>query len=92
MRELWNRMTSSPETARKFVAALIGALTTAVAVGVLPNEYNAYVAIAISFATALGVYAVPNEGLAEDEDTEDISELIEAYRENLLNKEQTDNE
>lgn len=61
MKEFWNRMTSNPESARKFIAAIIGALTTALAVGVLPQEYAGWLTIAIAFLTALGVYAVPNE-------------------------------
>lgn len=67
MREFFNRMKVNPQSARKFIAALLGALATAVTVGVIQDPYAAYVAVAIAFATSLGVYAVPNERINEDE-------------------------
>lgn len=47
-------------TYRKFIAAVVGAVTSALSLGVLPESYNKYVSVAIVFLTALGVYAVPN--------------------------------
>lgn len=45
---------------RKVIAAIIGAVTTAIALGVAPEEWANYLAIAVTFLTALGVYAVRN--------------------------------
>jgi hypothetical protein len=44
----------------KLIAALVGAVTTAIAVGVAPAETGNYLAVVVSFLTALGVYVVPN--------------------------------
>lgn len=43
---------------RKLIAALFGAASEAVALGVLDAKI---LAIVVAFATALGVYAVPND-------------------------------
>lgn len=67
MKEFWNRMIRNPESARKFIAAIIGALTTALTVGLYPQEYAGWLTVAIAFFTALGVYVVPNERKDEDE-------------------------
>lgn len=45
---------------RKVIAAVIGAIGTALTLGVAPEAWADYLAIAIQFLTALGVYAVPN--------------------------------
>ena len=45
---------------RKLVVAGIGALAQAVAAGLLPAKYEAWGAVILALATALGVYAVPN--------------------------------
>lgn len=45
---------------RKFIVAAIAAAGTAVSLGVLPEEYNKYVAVAVAFLGALGVYVAPN--------------------------------
>lgn len=45
----------------KFITALVGAVATAISLGLVPQEYENWVAVAISFFTALGVYAVPNQ-------------------------------
>lgn len=44
----------------KFITALIGALVVAVAEGLVPDEAARWVPVVVAFATALGVYAVPN--------------------------------
>ncbi len=44
---------------RKLIAALVGAAAEAAALGVVDSKV---LTIAIAFLTALGVYAVPNEG------------------------------
>lgn len=45
---------------QKFVVALVGAITTAVSLGLLPEEWNQYVAVAVAFLTAAGVWVVKN--------------------------------
>lgn len=66
MKEFMNRMTSNPNTAKKFITAFLGALMVAITEGVLSDDYKGYVIVAIAFATSLGVYAVPNEGVEND--------------------------
>ena len=46
---------------RKFIVAVLGAITTAVTLGLLSEDYNKYVAVAAVFLSSLGVYAIPNE-------------------------------
>lgn len=46
--------------ARKFTAALVGAVAMIVATGLVPEEFVIYANAAIGFATALGVYKVEN--------------------------------
>lgn len=54
---------------RKLVAALVGAATEAVALGLLDAKA---LSIVVAFLTALGVYAVPNAPV----DTVDIEERL----------------
>lgn len=49
-----------PAAFRKFIVALIGAVGTAVSVGLLPAAVGGWVAVAVSFVTAMGVYRVYN--------------------------------
>ena len=44
----------------KFAIAVLGAASTAVAQGLVPDTVGQWLPVAIAFATALGVYAVPN--------------------------------
>lgn len=46
---------------RKAIAAVIGVLAQVAAVGALPEEWAPWGAVVIAVATALGVYAVPND-------------------------------
>lgn len=46
---------------RKLIAAIIGAVGEAVALGLLDDTAGKYLAVAVAFATALGVYSFPNE-------------------------------
>ena len=46
---------------RKAIAATIGALAEVVALGVLPEQYEAWVTALIAVATVAGVYGVSNE-------------------------------
>lgn len=46
---------------RKLIAALVGAATTAVALGLLPDASAKWVAVFVAFVTAAGVYKVPND-------------------------------
>lgn len=45
---------------RKLIAALVGAATTAVGLGLLPSPADQWLAVVVAFLTAYGVYAVPN--------------------------------
>lgn len=47
--------------ARKFAAALVGAVVQVVQMNVLPEKYQAWATGIVAFLTALGVYAVRNE-------------------------------
>lgn len=54
--EIW----TNPARFRKLLVAVLTALVTAVSVGVLPATAAGYVAVAVAFAGAYGVYAVKN--------------------------------
>lgn len=45
---------------RKAIAAVIGAIVQAAALGLLPHPYDKWVPVLVMAATAAGVYAVPN--------------------------------
>lgn len=45
---------------RKLVIALLGASGVAVTEGLLPEDLAAWMPVVVAFATAAGVYAVPN--------------------------------
>lgn len=49
----------------KFIVGLLGAVLTGLSIALGDNEY---VVMAISIATAIGVYGVPNEAMDEDGD------------------------
>lgn len=61
MSEMLDRLMNNPASARKFVVALLGAVLTAVSLGLLPADVENYVAVAASFAAAYGVYIIPNK-------------------------------
>ena len=44
----------------KFIVAVLGAASTAVAQGLVPDTVGQWLPVVIGFATALGVYAMPN--------------------------------
>lgn len=46
--------------ARKAVTALVGAAGEAVTLGLVTATWGKWLAVGIAFATALGVYVVPN--------------------------------
>jgi hypothetical protein len=46
---------------RKFIAAIVGTALTAVSLGLIPEDQSKYVATAVSFLAALGVYVVKND-------------------------------
>jgi hypothetical protein len=60
MKELWNRLVNDPATVRKAIVAFLGAVLTAVALGLLPALVGDWTAVVVSFLTALGVYVTPN--------------------------------
>lgn len=60
MREFITRLTSDPSTVRKFVIAFVGALTVALAEGLVPESWGSWLTVVVSFLTAIGVYGVPN--------------------------------
>lgn len=47
--------------ARKAVVGLVGLAAQVVAAGAVPERYQGWGAAVIALATALGVYAVPNQ-------------------------------
>lgn len=55
------RLLTRPGTARKFITALLGAIAVAISVGLLPALAGDYLAVAVAFCTALGVYVLPND-------------------------------
>lgn len=61
MSEFWNRLRNEPQTAKKFLVALVGAISTAISEGLLPDSWSSYVTVTVVFLTALGVYQVPNK-------------------------------
>lgn len=46
---------------RKLIVALVGALSQALALGLLPAPGDHWAAVVIALATAAGVYATPNQ-------------------------------
>lgn len=48
-------------TVRKFVTAAVAAIAMAISLGLLPEDVNKYVAVAVAFLGAVGVYIVPNK-------------------------------
>lgn len=46
---------------RKFVVAIVAAIGAAITLGVAPEEWGDYLAIAIVFLGGIGVYVVPND-------------------------------
>lgn len=59
----------------KTVAAVIGALATAATLGLLPEDVAAWLPVVIAFATAIGVYAVPNTPPAGQPADPNVSEV-----------------
>jgi hypothetical protein len=45
----------------KLIAAIFGAIATAVSLNLVPDDVTKWTAVAIAFATSLGVYVVPNK-------------------------------
>lgn len=65
--------------ARKAIIQLIGLLTALLALGLLPDPYNTWVASAIGVLTTISHYLTPNDaapgdGTAEEVDTDDDDE------------------
>lgn len=60
MRELATRLWTEPETARKFLVALVGAAIIAASNGLFPNDIATWINVLGPFITAGTVYAVPN--------------------------------
>lgn len=61
MREFFTRLFSDPATVRKYLAALFGFIGVAIAQGLLPESWSAWVTVIVSFLSTLGVYGVPNK-------------------------------
>ena len=61
MRELVTRLWNNPETARKFLVALVGAVVVAASNGLLPPDIAVWVNVFGPFITAGAVYQVRNE-------------------------------
>jgi type IV secretory pathway VirB6-like protein len=61
MIKMFQRLLNEPTTARKFFAALVGAFLVAATQGLLPAGIAAWAVVVVAFATAVGVYAIPNE-------------------------------
>lgn len=61
MVQMFKTLMNDPKAAMKFIVALIGAVLTAVTLGLLPAAVGDWTAVLIAFLTALGVYAVPNK-------------------------------
>lgn len=59
-----NRIKTLITEARKFLVALTGLATTAIADGLVPSGDIKYVTLAISALTALAVYLTPNKPAA----------------------------
>lgn len=51
---------------RKFITALIGAALTALSLGLIPDAAGSWIAVVVTFATAYGVYKVPNAPVEND--------------------------
>lgn len=66
MREFVTRLLSDPATVRKFVIAFVGALSVALAEGLVPESWGSWLTVVIAFLTSIGVYGVPN---ADDKET-----------------------
>lgn len=56
-RPTWTRVLTD---ARKFGAALVGAVAIAVAQGVVPEKYAPWAAVILALGTAVGVYKAEN--------------------------------
>lgn len=67
MKEFLTRVFSDPTTVRKFVVAFFGAISVAIAQGLLPENWSSWVTVVVAFLTSVGVYGVPNK---EDSPTE----------------------
>ena len=63
----------------KFWVAILGALTTAAAAGLLPDPVAEWVPVVIAFATALGVVAVPNTPPPGEPADPNVSEMGPNY-------------
>lgn len=68
-------MTSTLPHYSKFIVAIVGAVATAVSEGLVPEDWNSYLTVAIVFLTALGVYQVPNEEKPMETTEEDFDEF-----------------
>lgn len=68
MREFFRRLFSDSATVRKYLVALVGAISIAIAQGLLPISWSGWVTVVIGFLTSIGVYGVPNK---EDNTTGD---------------------
>lgn len=60
MKTLIYLLMHDPAAVRKTIAALLGAVGVAIAVGLLPTGIGAWLAVAVSLASSMGVYAVHN--------------------------------
>ena len=63
MKTMIKTLWEDPASARKFIAALLGAIVVAVGVGLLPPVVGDWIAVIGAFLSALGVYAVHNSPL-----------------------------
>lgn len=65
MKTLFVTLWRDPKAARKFIAALLGAVIVAASHGLLPAAIAGWVVVVTPFITALGVYSVRNRPVAQ---------------------------
>ena len=81
--ELIRRVTTHPQSARKFILALVAAVGIAVSHGLLPAAVATWVTVLGPFLTAYGVYVVPNKPEVINEPQEAVEEPVEAPEEEV---------
>lgn len=70
----------------KFAAAIVGAVTEAINLGIVPSSAQHYVTVIVTILTALGVYAVPNGPTAAQSAVEaDVTGIKQALGPHFLN-------
>lgn len=60
MKEFFVRLAKQPATVKKFIVAFVGAVGTAISLGLLPDSFGKWLAVVVSLLSSLGVYGVRN--------------------------------